>query len=175
MKRLFHVSEDESIKVFVPRPPPSASGGVSGDAVWSIDEDHLAHYLLPQDCPRVALRSVASTSPEDRAKFFPDKHERILAVEFAWYARIQNAKLYVYELPTEGFEMVDSIAGYWIARHSVVPLGQTLVTNAVEEIVRRGYKLRLLPDLLPLRDAALLSSVQYSIIRMRNATAPPAK
>ena len=169
MNRLFHVSEDNTIKVFIPRAAPTANGNVSGEAVWAIDEDHLAHYLVPRDCPRIALRASAETTMEDRIKFFPDKHERVLAVEFGWYSKIKSGKLYIYELPVDGFEYVDSIAGYAIARQSVVPVAMIEVTNLVEEIIRRGYKLRLLPNLQALHDQALASTVQYSILRMRNA------
>ncbi|MGZ3721605.1 MAG: DUF6886 family protein [Bdellovibrionales bacterium] len=169
MKRLFHVSEDKSIKVFVPRPSPAQEAKVQGDAVWAVDADHLAHYLLPQDCPRIALRASPDTTLEDRAKFFPDGHDRVIAVEFDWYTKIRNATVYIYELPVEGFTEVDAIAGYSIARQSVVPTSVIEATNLVEEIVRRGYKLRLLPNLWPLYDSVLASTIQYSIFRMRNA------
>jgi hypothetical protein len=38
--------------------------------------------------------------------------------------------------------------------------------------MRRGVELRVLPTLWPLRDAVLESSLQFSMIRMRNATPP---
>src|ERR1700737_1736453 len=104
--RLFHVSEDASIAFFQPRPPPTQNGGVTGDAVWAIDEDHLPHYMLPVDCPRVALRAHAQTSPADYQRFFPDGFERVLAVEFEWYARIQTSVIYLYELPPATFTAV---------------------------------------------------------------------
>ena len=94
-------------------------------------------------------------------------------MEFDWYARIRAAKLYVYELPADRFEEVDSIAGYSISRHSVLPQFMTETSNLVDEIVRRGYKLRLLSNLYPLRDEVVLSTVEYSIIRMKNAAPKP--
>jgi hypothetical protein len=166
---LFHVSEKSDIAVFEPRPAPSASGGVVGDAVWAIDQDHLAHYLLPRECPRVALRVGPHTTPSDRSQFFAAGEEKVIAVEFDWYARIQGTPLYIYEFAPAGFQMVDRIAGYWISRQAVKPAAKRKITNVVEEIVQRGYRLRLLPNLQALSRDAAASSVQFSIIRMRNA------
>jgi Family of unknown function (DUF6886) len=44
-----------------------------------------------------------------------------------------------------------------------------LVEQPISELERRGVRLRLVPDLWPLRDAVVASSLQFSIIRMRNA------
>lgn len=175
LKRLFHVSDNKDIRIFEPRPSPHLDGKVTGLAVWAIDEDHLPHYLLPRDCPRICLRASAQTSPDDCRKFFPQSQDRILAVEFGWYERIKSAELYLYQIPADAFTEVDAIAGYFISRQAVAPLQVTRVGNLAEEIVRRGYKLRLLPNLWSLYDEVLASSVQYSIIRMRNAQPRPEK
>lgn len=170
MIKLFHVSEASDIKILEPRPAPSPDAGVVDDAVWAIDYDHLPHYLTPSDCPRVTLRSGPDTTTEDRLKFFKDGHERVIAIEMAWYERLRSAKLFLYELPVETFTLLDAIAGYYISREQVTPTGVQPITNLIERIVEHGYKLRLLPNLWPLRDAAVASTLQYSMIRMRNAS-----
>ena len=173
MKPLYHISENSKIKIFEPRPPPSPDSGVVGDAVWAIDDDRLPHYLLPRDCPRVAMRACPQTTALDRKIFFGNGAERGIAIELAWYDRALKARLFAYELPPETFALVDKIAGYYISRKTVVPRAVYEVKSPLEEIVARGYKLRLLPSLLALKAAVIKSSVQYSIIRFRN-TCPPA-
>lgn len=129
----------------------------------------MPHYLLPRDCPRVCLRAGEGTTEDDRKRFFRGGIERMIAIEFDWYERLRSARLFVYELPAAPFQMVDRIAGYFISRESVVPAAMREVENSAEEIVRRGYKLKLLPELWSMRDQAVNSTIEYSIIRMRNA------
>ena len=173
MTRLFHVSEQPDIRMFEPRASLSDHGGVTGDAVWAIDYDHLPHYLTPRECPRITLRSGPDTTAEDKKKFFKDGHERVIAVEMEWYERLKSAQLYLYEFPHEPFTLVDAIAGYFISPQPVEPKSVKTISNLIERIVEHGYKLRLLPNLWPLREAAIVSTVQYSIIRIRNAKPKP--
>jgi len=51
----------------------------------------------------------------------------------------------------------------------VVPTGAEVLPDPVSELRRRGVELRVLPNLWPLRDVVIASSLQFSIIRMRNA------
>jgi hypothetical protein len=44
-----------------------------------------------------------------------------------------------------------------------------VLEDPVSELRHRGVELRVLSDLWPLRDAVVASSLQFSIIRMRNA------
>jgi len=44
-----------------------------------------------------------------------------------------------------------------------------VLPDPVSELRRRGVELRVLPNLWPLRDVVIASSLQFSIIRMRNA------
>ena len=79
---LYHISEEAGIEVFVPRPVKNQSCGVEGNAVWAIDEEHLANYLLPRDCPRVTYFIDAKTTMADVAKFFGHTYAtRAIAVE----------------------------------------------------------------------------------------------
>src|ERR1043165_10151297 len=70
MPKLFHISDNGEIERFEPRLPPSAGAGVSGLCVWAIDEQHLPHYLLPRDCPRVTFYPLPTSSPDDIRHFF---------------------------------------------------------------------------------------------------------
>ncbi len=170
MLRLFHVSDKPGLTLFEPRPVPSPDTGVTGDAVWAIDEDHLPNYLLPRDCPRVTYTANERISPEDVAKFFDDTTaRRIIVLERAWLDRIGRERIYVYEMPTGGFSLIDASAGYYIARAPVVPLAERELRDPLTEVADRGCEVRFVPDLWPIRDAVVNSTLDYSIIRMRNA------
>jgi hypothetical protein len=51
----------------------------------------------------------------------------------------------------------------------VVPARVELLDDLILELLRRGVELRLIPDLWPLRDAVVASTLLFSLIRMRNA------
>lgn len=120
---LHHVSEDGGIGVFDPRHPSNRAAGVADPVVWAVDADHLANYLLPRDCPRVAFAPGPHSTATDIARFIgPGRSVRVVAVEQGWLDAIGTCRLYCYDLAAEGFVLQDAIAGYWVAHHPVVPL-----------------------------------------------------
>ena len=170
--RLYHVSEQPDIEYFMPRPAPSPDSGIQGDIVWAIDDRRLANYLLPRDCPRVTYRAGERTRAADRARFFANSSaEHVIAVEARWFPAIAACRLYLYEMPPSSFELADSIAGYYVSRQSVSPIAMTEVTALIRAILERGVELRFVPELWTLRDALVTSTVEFSIIRMRNSRA----
>jgi len=136
--------------------------------VWAIDSDHLRNYLLPRDCPRVTFYAGAKTTQSD-AQGFLGTSAAVVAVEQAWFERLQSCRLYVYHLPPDSFECLDSCAGYFVSRTAVMPASVEICDDPVAELTRRGVELRVVPNLWALRDAVVASSLQFSIIRMRNA------
>ena len=60
-------------------------------------------------------------------------------------------------------------AGYHVSRVAVAPVRVDVLDDLPAELRRRGVELRVLPNLWPLRDAVVASSLQFSMIRMRNA------
>lgn len=50
--RLFHVSEESNIEIFVPRKPSGNDIDKSAGLVWSVSEACLPNFLTPRDCPR---------------------------------------------------------------------------------------------------------------------------
>ena len=93
----------------------------------------------------------------------------MIVVEQGWLDRILNTVLHVYEFPTACFRLLDVSAGYYIAEEAVAPLSVRKVSDPLEEIAGNGYELRLVPNLWPIRDGVMRSTLDYSIIRMRNA------
>lgn len=167
--RLFHISEEPGIPAFEPRPAPSPDAGVQGDVVWAIDEAHLPNYLLPRDCPRVTFAASGRTTPTDKDRFLMGSR-RVIAVESGWFPKLETCRLFLYEFPAESFEPLDAGAGYFVSRKAVAPLAVTALGSPIAEILSRKVELRLIPDLWALRDAVAASSLEYSIIRFRNAS-----
>jgi len=165
---LYHFSEESNIKIFHPRKinqeqlPP---------VVWAIDEEHAVNYLFPRDCPRVIFRRSQAMSGEDEARFFVNSSaSTIIAVENDWLERITQTTLYKYTFHKDTFELKDEVAGYYVSRQSVEPITVEPINHLLHEIVSRNVELRFTPNLHPIRDAILASTIDaYSIIRFRNA------
>jgi hypothetical protein len=166
--RLFHVSEEPGIARFEPRPPPSPDAGVTGDAVWAVAESHLVNFLTPRECPRICFRAGPQTTPADRARFLGDAG-LVVAVEADWAARIAAATLYIYEMPPQSFEPALPEAGYWISRQAVTPLAVRAQSKLFEALAEAGAEVRMLEEFWPLARAVAASTLQFSIIRARNA------
>jgi hypothetical protein len=163
---LFHVSEEANVGIFDPR--PSTLFPLLGSVVWSIAESHLANYLLPRDCPRITFCANQDTTDADRRRFGLDGSSRVVIISNDWAERVRSAALYVYELPSTTFSLHDASAGYWLSQESVVPRRVVLVTDLRSEILKRGADLRAADDLQRIQDEVVVSTVDYSIIRMRN-------
>ena len=166
--RLFHVSETPGIVRFEPRPPPSLDAGVTGDAVWAVAESHLVNFLLPRDCPRICFRAGPDTTEADRVRFLGEARI-VVAVEEAWAARIAAATLHIYEMPSETFAEALPEAGYWVSRQAVTPIGERAQRGLFQALEDAGAQVRRLADFWRLAEAVAASTLQFSIIRSRNA------
>ena len=162
---LFHVSEESGIDAFEPRP----SGYVAEPVVWAIDEVRLRNYLLPRDCPRVTYYAGRDTSAADVERFLGSS-PAVVAIENGWVERVRSCRLYLYHFPPDTFECLDECAGYFVSRKRVVPARVEIIDDAMAELLKRGVELRFVADLRPLRDAVVRSTLQFSMIRMRNAS-----
>ncbi len=97
----------------------------------------------------------------------------VVAIEARWLPVVQRTHLYRYDLPAETFKVYDAGAGYYVSRETVVPQGVTPITDVLTELTRLDVELRVMPSLWSLRDAVVASTLQFSIIRMRNAAPRP--
>lgn len=161
---LFHVSEERGIKQFEPR----ASERGMGPVVWAIDENRLRNYLVPRECPRVTYYAGRETTDADVERFLGSS-TAVIAIEREWFERLRSCRLYCYHLAPDTFESFDQCAGYFVSRVPVVPARVEVFEDAISELLRRGVELRVVPNLWSLRDAVVTSSLQFSMIRMRNA------
>ena len=161
---LFHVSEQPGIKVFEPRWSEQADRKV----VWAIDADRLRNYLVPRECPRVTYYAGLQTTTVDIEQFLGTSLA-VVAIESGWFEQLRSCRLYCYHLPPDTFECIDECAGYFVSNLPVVPTRVEVLDDLILELLNRGVELRLVPSLWPLRDAVVGSTLQFSLIRMRNA------
>ncbi|SFS72489.1 DUF6886 family protein [Paenibacillus sp. BC26] len=164
--KLYHFSEEPDIKVFEPRPLYKQTDA----KVWTIDEYHAPHYYFPRECPRVCVWPKKDTNEIDREKFFGmSKTNRMVAIESGWYNRLRKGHVYRYTFDSDGFELTDSNAGYYISTRAVVPENVEIIDDLLSAIIEEGIEIRVTPSLLPLKERIVASTVNFSMIRMRNA------
>jgi len=77
--------------------------------------------------------------------------------------------VWVYEMAPETFELALEGAGYYISRVTVVPTVVIEIHDLIGEMLRRDVELRFVPDLWPLSDVVVASTLEFSNIRMKNA------
>jgi hypothetical protein len=172
--KLYHISDKPGIKRFDPRPAPSESAKQKGLMVWAIDYEHLHNYLLPRDCPRVTFYASEKSDPKDVERLMGGTSAKhVVAVEARWLPEIQKQCLYQYEFNSEGFTLVDEVAGYWISSKPVIPVAETKIDNILAALTEHDVELRIMPSLWKLREAVINSTLGYSVIRMNKAQPPP--
>lgn len=167
---MFHISEEPGIKIFNPRPSPQFYDSIKGDVVFAISDKLLHNYLMPRDCPRVTYYKGINSSEKDIKRFFGDsKADYIINVESAWKERIRDTKLYKYEFSGENFTLLDETAGYFISYKPEVPAAVTKISDAFGELGKRNIELRFLTEIQDLAKSIGASSLNFSIIRMKNS------
>jgi len=166
---LWHVSSEADIALFRPRLPPGFDAGITQPVVWAVADSHLVSYLLPRECPRVAIRRGANTSESDARRFFsPGSAEVVVFIEAPWFALTDQA-MWIYELPDATFECADANAGYFVSSKPVVPISTRRLQSPLTELLSRKAELRVVPRLRPVAEAVAASSLSFSVIRLRNA------
>jgi hypothetical protein len=164
--KLYHFSENPDIQKFEPRLIYKETEA----KVWTIDEYHAPHYYFPRECPRVCIWPKEDTSAEDLELFFGMSiTHRMIAIESAWYERVSKGHIYRYSFDPIDFEIHEPNAGYYISTQCVEPINVERMDDLVGSIVTHGIELRVTPSLKPLREFILKSSINFSMIRMRNA------
>lgn len=163
---LYHVSEEPEIDVFEPR----TINGAGEPLVWAIEDARLHNYLVPRECPRVTFYAGPRTSAADRERFL-GASAAVVAIEASWLPRLSSCRLFCYHLSGENFTAYDQTAGYYVCRTAVKPLCVECIDDPISTILQRGVELRILPTLVSLREAVIASTLEFSIIRWRNASA----
>jgi hypothetical protein len=169
-ENLFHISEDPRIKIFEPLQAPFYPDLIVQNVVFAINNTMLHNYLLPRDCPRVTFYEGAQTSRRDKKEFLGKSTAKyVICVESAWLQSIQRTTLYCYKFLSDSFSLLDECAGYYISCSTVIPVSAKPIYNLMEELLKRDVELRFMPSIIELSEAVKRSSLNFSLIRMRNA------
>jgi hypothetical protein len=164
---LWHVSENGSIPRFEPRANPEHDS--PEPLVWAIDSAHVPAYWFPRDLPRGTFWAIDTTSDEDVERFLTgDRARRVHAIEAGWLNAMRDARVFAYRLPPETFEPYPRAAGYYVSREPVEPLEVTELVDLVARHADAGIELRIVPHLGPLWDRVIVSTLEFSGIRLRN-------
>ena len=167
---LWHVSDDPSLARF--QPHVAVTAHEVEPLVWAVDTRHLPFYWFPRDCPRGTFWADVSTDPADGERLLAGA-SCVHAIEKAWLDRVRAATVYAYRFPEETFEPHPEVGGYWISRTAVEPLEVREVGDLVALHHEAEIELRVLPNLWPLWNEVVASTLEYSGMRLRNAQ--PAK
>jgi hypothetical protein len=169
-RELWHVSDDDLIRRFEPR--ANAAHDSPDALVWATDSEHVPAYWFPRDLPRGTFWAVESTSDEDVERFLTgDRARRVHAIESSWLDVLRDAVVFAYRLPPEPFEPYTRAAGYFVSREPVEPLEVLRMDDLVGRHAAAGIELRIVPELLPLWERVIASTLEFSGIRLRNLEA----
>jgi hypothetical protein len=168
---LWHYSEDPDLGRFQPRVP--ATNPDAPPLVWAVDSRHAPIFWFPRDCPRGCIWPVSTTTPADRERFFGQSAaSRIHVIEAGSLGRMQDCRLYAYQLPAEAFRPHET-GGYWVCDEPVDALDQVVIDDLLGRHARARIELRITPSIWPFWDLVTASSVEFSGCRLRNAAAHP--
>jgi len=162
------VSEDPTLARFVPH---RAKTAVSDERlVWAIDTRHLPLYWFPRECPRCTFWAGPRTTDGDVARFLGGKSgQRVHVIEEGWLERMANARLYGYRLPPDSFVRDPEVAGYWVSRAAVDPVERLEIDGLIGRHAAAQITLETAPNVWPLWDEIVASTLEFSGIRLRNA------
>ena len=167
---LWHVSEDAAIERFEPH--VSATAEEREPLVWAVDTRHLPLYWFPRECPRGTFWAHAATTPADAERLLGGAG-RVHIVEERWHERMRTTPVVAYRLPEAPFERHPGVGGYWISRAPVEPLELVELGDLVALHARAEIELRVLPNLWPVWDEVVASTLEFSGMRLRNALPRP--
>lgn len=168
---LFHVSEDPTISEFSPR--VAVVPTYDEPLVWTLDATHLPGYWFPRDCPRAMVWAETNAHAQRLSELFVTKADRLHVVEERWMQRIADADVFAYEFTADGFEPFDEIAGCWVARTTVTPVGVRPLGDLIGLHRAAGIELRAVDDLWETIDQVVSSDLPFSVVRSRNAAPRP--
>ena len=162
---LWHVSENAAIERFEPHVSATAASGEP--RVWAVDSRHLPLYWFPRECPRGTFWATSLTTPDD-AELLGDS-TRVHLVETSWLERMRSARVVAYRLPEATFTPDGEVGGYWLSRAAVEPLDLVELGDLVERHEASGIELRSVPNLWPIWNRVVASTLEFSGIRLHNA------
>ncbi|MFC4470700.1 DUF6886 family protein [Streptomyces xiangluensis] len=169
---VLHFSEDPTITEF--RPHVAATAQQTEAYVWAVDHARAPDYWFPRQCPRAMAWTVPGTSASDRERILgPGGGERVHAIEYGWVERFLSGRLFAYRFSADAFRPIgEPVPHAFVASEPVEPLGPPEPVGDLLQLHRdAGIQLRVLDNLWEFWDAVITSTLGFSGIRLRNATA----
>jgi len=167
--RLFHVSEEPDIEIFLPRKPHRKDLKQEPPLVWALCERTLPNFFTPRNCPRVTFHATETTTLAEENRFFATASRHALWIEPGWVETMASTVLTVYELPTASFVLQDATAGYYTSEESVRPLAVYKIEDLFKALKTFDIEVGITEDLHPLADAVKTSNLNFSLCRMGHA------
>jgi len=165
--RLFHVSEESDISVFVPRIPTRKDLDQSKGLVWAIEEKCLPIFLTPRNCPRVTYHCNEQTTEQDKRSFLStNTMDFVVAIEQKWFEVMRHTTLYIYEFDPSEFYLLDQTAGYYVSEKTQEPINKIVIDDLFGELFNRNVEVRILDNLWYLSDKIQQTSFDWSMCRM---------
>jgi hypothetical protein len=171
---VLHFSEDPTITVF--HPHVAATAQQPEAYVWAVDEVQAPAYWFPRQCPRAMAWVTPGTSASDRERVLgPGGGERVHAIEYDWVERFLGVELFAYRFLAAAFRPFGGpVPHAFVATRPVEPLGPAQPVGDLLRLHRdAGIQLRVLDSLWEFWDSVITSTLQFSGIRLRNATPRP--
>ena len=82
---------------------------------------------------------------------------------------MRSARVVAYRLPEATFAPDREVGGYWLSRAAVEPLDVVELGDLVARHEASGIELRAVPNLWPIWNRVVASTLEFSGIRLRNA------
>ena len=166
--RVFHFSEDGSIRRFAPVVPPSNPG--HPPVVWAIDEVHAPLYWFPRRCPRVSVWARDDAERAVLAERFGTDATRLSAAETGWLDQIRACRLHRYEFDPAAFApSTQDVAGQYESPEAVEPIEVVVLDDLLGLHAAADVELRLTPTLGTLTDRILESGLPFGFANLRDA------
>ncbi|MGB9632201.1 MAG: DUF6886 family protein [Chloroflexaceae bacterium] len=92
----------------------------------------------------------------------------VIAIEAAWLERVHACRLYRYCFDARDFQSLDD-SGMYVSREMVRPLSVEPVGDLLATLAGGRVELRICQSLVPLGQAVIATTLDFSLIRMRDA------
>ena len=140
--------------------------------MWAIDTRHLPLYWFPRECPRGTFWATSRHDAGGRRSSSTGRHACTLS-RAAWLERMRSARVVAYRLPETTFAPDPEVGGYWLSRTAGRPRSTSSSSATSSRGTRQsGIELRAVPNLWPLWNRVVASTLEFSGIRLHNALPP---